>query len=163
MEMVMKVADVARHFRETKLSTLKSPQDFFDHRQLSRPKDMDEATSRITYNTRHFSGNYLLVIAVLSVYALLTNPLLLIAIGFLAGGFAAINKFAPEPMQVGNHIITQKSLYTALFVIGIPLLWFASPVSVFFWLVGSSSILILGHASLMEPGIESEYAGVEGV
>ena len=42
-------------------------------------------------------------------------------------------------------------------------MWFASPVSTFFWLVGSSSILILGHASLMEPGVESEYAGVEGV
>ena len=89
---------------------------------------------------------------------------------------------ASEPLQVGNQVITQKSLYTALFVIGtttiptpavhlgraaddlqgIPLLWFASPVSTFFWLVGSSSILILGHACLIEPGVESEYGGVEG-
>lgn len=136
----------------------------------------------MTYNTRHYSGNYLIVIAVLAVYALyvlfshllliistpnniysITNPLLLIALAFLAGGFAAINKFAPEPMQVGDHIITQKSLYTALFVIGFPLLWIASPVSTFFWLVGSSAILILGHAVLMEPGVESEYAGIEQV
>jgi hypothetical protein len=43
------------------------------------------------------------------------------------------------------------------------LLWLASPVSTFFWLVGSSAILILGHACLMEPGVESEYTGVEGV
>jgi hypothetical protein len=43
----------------------------------------------------------------------LTNPLLLIALGLLIGGFAAINKFAPEPMQVGEHVVTQKSLYTA--------------------------------------------------
>lgn len=137
----------------------------------------------MTYNTRHYSGNYLIVIAVLAVYALyvlfsyllllvvstpnnvysITNPLLLIALAFLAGGFAAINKFAPEPMQVGDHIITQKSLYTALFLIGFPLLWIASPVSTFFWLVGSSAILILGHAVLMEPGVESEYAGIEQV
>ncbi|KAK8853386.1 hypothetical protein IAR55_004090 [Kwoniella newhampshirensis] len=163
MEYVSKAGDIVKHFRETKLSTLKPPQEFFDHRQLSRPKDLNEATSRITYNTRNFSGNYLLVIGVLAIYALLTNPLLLIALGFLAGGFAAINKFAPDPVQVGNQVITQKSLYTALFVIGIPLLWVASPVSTFFWLVGSSAILILGHASLMEPGIESEYQGVEGV
>ncbi|WVQ94882.1 hypothetical protein IAU59_001966 [Kwoniella sp. CBS 9459] len=163
MEQLSKVSDFARNFRETRLSTLKSPQEFFDHRQLSRPADMNEATTRITYNTRQFSGNYLLVIGVLALYALLTNPLLLIALGFLAGGFAAINKFAPEPVQVGNQVVTQKSLYTALFVIGIPLLWFASPVSTFFWLVGSSAILILGHAVLMEPGVESEYQGVEGV
>lgn len=66
-------------------------------------------------------------------------------------------------MQVGNHVITQKSLYIALFVIGLPLLYFGSPVMTFFWLVGSSAILIIGHACLMEPGVESEYGGVEGV
>lgn len=98
--------------------------------------------------------------------------------GFLVGGFAAINKFgpplsplsarahthtwaAPEPMQVGEHVVTQKSLYTGLFVIGIPLLWLSSPLSTIFWIVGASGILIVGHASLMEPGIESEYAQVQ--
>ena len=64
-------------------------------------------------------------------------------------------------MQVGEHVITQKSLYTGLFVIGIPLLWFSSPLSTIFWIVGASGILIVGHASLMEPGIESEYAAVQ--
>jgi len=152
-----------RQFRETRLSTLKPPQEFFDHRQISRPKDFNEATSRITYNSRHFSGNYLLVVAILAVYAVLTNYWLLIALAFLAGGFALINRFAPEPVEIGGRTITQKHLYTGLFVIGIPLLWFASPVSTFFWLVGSSAILIIAHACLMEPGVESEYAGVEGV
>jgi PRA1 family protein 1 len=64
-------------------------------------------------------------------------------------------------MQVGEHVVTQKSLYTGLFVIGIPLLWLAGPFSAIFWLVGASSVLILSHASLMEPGIESEYASVQ--
>lgn len=63
-------------------------------------------------------------------------------------------------MQVGEHVVTQKSLYTGLFVIGIPLLWFSSPLSTIFWIVGASGLLIVGHASLMEPGIESEYAQV---
>jgi hypothetical protein len=48
----------------------------------------------------------------------ITNPTLLIAIAFLAGGFAAINKFAPEPVQFGDRTITQKHLYIGLFVIG---------------------------------------------
>lgn len=68
---------------------------------------------------------------------------------------------APDPIQVGENTVTQKSLYTGLFVIGIPLLWFASPFSTVFWLIGASSVLILGHATLMEPGIESEYAQVQ--
>ena len=63
-------------------------------------------------------------------------------------------------MQVGDQLITQTTLYTALFVIGIPLLWWSSPLGTFFWLVGASGVLILGHACIMEPGIESEYATV---
>lgn len=66
-------------------------------------------------------------------------------------------------MQVGDHVVTQKSLYTGLFVIGIPLLWWSSPIMTFFWLVGASAVLILGHASVIEPGIESEYANVQDV
>lgn len=62
---------------------------------------------------------------------------------------------------MGDHIVTQKSLYTGLFVIGLPLLWFSSPVGTFFWLVGASGVLILTHASMIEPGVESEYATVQ--
>ncbi len=42
----------------------------FDHRQLSRPRDMNEATQRVTYNARNFSGNYLLIVVILAVWAL---------------------------------------------------------------------------------------------
>ena len=73
---------------------------------------------------------------------------------------AHVSQTGPDPLQVGEHVVTQKSLYTILFVVGIPLLWFASPLSTIFWIVGASALLILGHASLMEPGIESEYAQV---
>ena len=67
-------------------------------------------------------------------------------------------------MQVGEHVVTQKSLYIILFVIGLPLLWWSSPLGTFFWLIGSSAFLILFHAALLEPGVESEYASVqEGV
>lgn len=81
------------------------------------------------------------------------------------GGAGAIadSDVGSDPVEVGNAVITQKTLYIALFVIGLPILFFASPIGVFFWLVGSSSILIIGHAVLMEPGLESEYSGVESV
>ena len=68
---------------------------------------------------------------------------------------------APDTIQVGEHVITQKSLYTGLFVISIPMLWISSPFSIFIWLVSASAVLILGHATVMEPGIESEYAQVQ--
>jgi len=161
MDMVLRATDTLKSFRETKLSSLRPVSEFFDHHRISRPADLNQATSRISYNTRYFSGNYGLIAAGLGVYALITNPLLLLSLGFLVGGFAAINRFAPEPMQFGDHVVTQKSLYIGLFVIGLPLLWWSSPLGTFFWLVGASSFVILFHAALLEPGIESEYANVE--
>ncbi|KAH9954143.1 prenylated rab acceptor PRA1 [Russula dissimulans] len=161
MEVAMRAIDTIKSIRETRLSALRSPSEFFDPNRISRPADLNQAVSRISYNTRYFSGNYGLIIAVLAVYALITNPLLLLSLGFLIGGFSAINKWAPEPMQVGDHVVTQKSLYTGLFVIGIPLLWWSSPLGTFFWLVGASGVLIFAHASFIEPGVESEYATVQ--
>ena len=70
-----------------------------------------------------------------------------------------LTRFALSP--VGEHVVTQKSLYTVLFVIGIPLLWWAGPFSTLFWLIGASLVLILSHAALIEPGVESEYAAME--
>ncbi|KIK91351.1 hypothetical protein PAXRUDRAFT_830912 [Paxillus rubicundulus Ve08.2h10] len=161
MEALMRVTDTLKSFRETRLSALRSPTEFFDFHRISRPADTSQAVSRITYNTRYFSGNYTLIVLVLAIYAILTSPLLLFSIVFLVAGFAAINRFAPDPLQVGDHVVTQKSLYTGLFVVGLPLLWLSSPIMTFFWLVGASSCLILGHACLIEPGVESEYANIQ--
>jgi len=156
----MRVGEVLKELKETKFSGLRNPAEFFDIQRISRPADLNQATSRITYNTRYFSGNYGLIVAMLAVYALLTNWLLIIAVAFLVFGFAAINKYAPEATQVGEHTITQKHLYTGLFVVGLPLLYVSSPISTFFWLVGASGVLILGHACLLEPGVESEYSAI---
>lgn len=68
----------------------------------------------------------------------------------------------PYLTSVPSRRVPRRTQYTAN-PPGLPLLYLGSPVSTFFWLVGSSAILILGHACLMEPGVESEYAGIEGV
>ncbi|KAJ7497475.1 prenylated rab acceptor PRA1 [Mycena latifolia] len=162
MEALMRVTDSVRSFREARLSALRSPAEFFDVQRISRPADMNTATSRISYNTRYFSGNYGLIVLILGVYALISNQWLFFALVFLVGGFALINRFAPEPTQVGDYVVTQKSLYITLFCIGIPLLIFSGPLGTLFWLVGASGIIIIAHACMIEPGVESEYASVEG-
>lgn len=158
MEAVLRVTDALKSFRETRLSTLRTPAEFFDIHRISRPADFNTAVSRLTYNTRYFSGNYTLIVAALAVYSIIASPLLLISLVFLFGGFAAINRFE----EVYGQFVTQKTLYTGLFVIGIPLLWFSSPFMTLFWLIGASACLILTHACLIEPGVESEYANIEG-
>ncbi|KAG1799702.1 prenylated rab acceptor PRA1 [Suillus plorans] len=158
MEAVLRVTDALKSFRETRLSTLRTPAEFFDIHRISRPADFNTAVSRLTYNTRYFSGNYTLIVAALAVYSIIASPLLLLSLVFLFGGFAAINRFE----EVYGQFVTQKTLYTGLFVIGIPLLWFSSPFMTLFWLIGASACLILTHACLIEPGVESEYANIEG-
>ncbi|KAG2150936.1 prenylated rab acceptor PRA1 [Suillus clintonianus] len=158
MEAVIRITDAVKSFRETRLSTLRTPAEFFDIHRISRPADFNQAVSRLTYNTRYFSGNYTLIIAALAVYSIIASPLLLLSLIFLFGGFAVINRFE----EVYGQVVTQKTLYTGLFVIGIPLLWFSSPFMTLFWLIGASACLILTHACLIEPGVESEYANIEG-
>lgn len=132
---------------------------------------MAEYMKRASYNIRYFSANYAIVVALLGVYSLLTNPLLLVALGFLIGGFLGISRFGMssllsdiespadavviEPIEFAGKTITPQNLYMGLFVIGIPLLWFAAPISTFFWLVGSSGCVVGAHAGLLEPGVES--------
>ncbi|TFY58138.1 hypothetical protein EVG20_g8270 [Dentipellis fragilis] len=250
MDIAFRAIDTLKSFRETRLSALRPPNEFFDHNRVSRPADFNQAVSvrlsvmhRWNWNspaharlhsispahiiqhplflrqlwsncrrarrlrpvsahpvpapaqTAHAYRISHIVYVRRSRYRApsITSPLLLLSLGFLIGGFAAINKWgassrarfvppcarhtdfalspaplfffpahpAPEPMQVGDHVVTQKSLYTGLFVIGLPLLWWSSPLGTFFWLVGASGVLIMAHASLIEPGIESEYAGVQ--
>lgn len=157
----MRVTDAIKSIKETRLSGLRPPQEFFDVTRISRPADMNQATSRISYNTRYFSGNYLLIIALLAVYAMLTNTMLLFSIIFLVGGFTLINRFAPEATQVGSHTVTQKHLYMGLFIIGIPTFFLAGPIGTLFWLIGASGVLIIAHACILEPGVESDYANIQ--
>jgi len=161
MEQISRLTDAVKSIRETRFNNLRCPQEFFSLNQISRPRDMNQTLSRITYNTRYFSGNYGIIVAMLTVYAILTKASAILAIAWFVVGLYAINRFGPEPMQVGEHVISQTSLYVGLFVIGIPLLWWSSPLGTIFWIVGASSVLILCHACLMEPGLESEYGAVE--
>lgn len=62
---------------------------------------------------------------------------------------------------MGEHTITQKHLYAGLFVIGIPMFLWAGPFGTFFSVAFCSALAILVHASLLEPGVESDYAAVQ--
>jgi len=70
MDALLRITEAAKSIRETRLSNLRPVSEFFDFHRISKPADFNQATSRISYNTRQFSGNYLLLIAMLAVYAL---------------------------------------------------------------------------------------------
>ncbi|KAJ3521628.1 hypothetical protein NM688_g8992 [Phlebia brevispora] len=161
MEMAMRVADTLKSFRETRLSALRPLNEFFDIHRLSRPADMNQATSRITYNARYFSGNYGVIVASLAVYALLTNPILLIAMGFLVGASQQSTNSGPTRCRSASMSSHKSPCTPSSSSSASPYSGLSSPLTTIFWVVGASGLLIVGHASLMEPGIESEYAQVQ--
>ncbi|KAM0789492.1 hypothetical protein ACM66B_000312 [Microbotryomycetes sp. NB124-2] len=161
--LMQRLPEAIQTFKQERLASLRPPQEFFDMQRVSRPADFNAATQRVNYNVKYYSGNYIFLILLLAVYSLLTNPLLLIAIGFLAGGFVAITKYITEDVQFGSTVVTQRNMYTGLLILGLPMLWFAAPIATLMWLIGSSAVLIIGHAALIEPGVESEYGSVQTV
>jgi hypothetical protein len=74
-------------------------------------------------------------------------------------GLNFIRKLPPDqPLVFGQYVLTQKQLYSGLIIISIPLLWISSLGSTIFWIVGASATMILGHAALLEPGVDSGFA-----
>lgn len=129
---------------------------------MSKPNGWIDAQSRIQFNLGYFSTNYALIFAMLSIYGLLTNTLLLFVVIFFLGGLFGIGALKGQDISTPFGTITNANLYTGLFIISVPLLLFASPISTLLWLIGASGVTILGHAAIMDKPIESEF-GAEQV
>lgn len=113
----------------------------------------------MNYNLGHFSSNYVVVFAMLSIYSLLTNMLLLFVIFLLVGGLWGLGKLEGRDLDIGVIRATSSQLYTALLIICVPLGIYASPISTALWLIGASGVCILGHASFMDKPIDEAFSG----
>lgn len=141
----------------TTISKIRPPQEFFDYRRLSKPTNFGEVQSRVGYNLGYFQANYVAVVALLSVYALVTNLLLLFVILFVAGGVYGISKLGGSDLVLPVGRFNTSQLYTGLLVVAVPLGFLASPISTMMWLIGSSAVTVLSHASFMEKPIETVF------
>lgn len=66
-----------------------------------------------------------------------------------------------DPMLIslaGPVKATSSQLYTTLFGTAVVLGIFASPFATILWLIGASSVTILGHASFMDKPIENAFS-----
>jgi hypothetical protein len=142
-----------------RFANLKPISEFLDLKRLSKPASFGEVQSRVNYNLGHFSSNYFVVFAMLSIYSLLTSPLLLFVIVLVVGGMWGIGKLEGRDLDIGVLRATSSQLYTALLIIAVPLGFIASPLYILFWLVGASGITILGHASFMDKPIDEAFSG----
>ncbi|OLN97059.1 Prenylated Rab acceptor 1 [Colletotrichum chlorophyti] len=142
-----------------RFANLKPVGEFFDMKRLSKPANFGEVQSRWNYNLSYFSSNYSVVFLMLSVYALLTNWVLLFDIIFVIAGMFLIGKLDGRDLEIGTFKATTSQLWTGLLVIAVPLGLYASPFATLLWLVGASGVVILGHAAFMDKPIDEAFSG----
>ncbi|CAI4763520.1 CFF_collapsed_G0047730.mRNA.1.CDS.1 [Saccharomyces cerevisiae] len=142
---------------QSKLATLRTPQEFFNFKKISKPQNFGEVQSRVAYNLKYFSSNYGLIIGCLSIYTLLTNLLLLFVIVLVVAGIVGINKLKGEELVTPFGSFKTNQLYTGLICVAVPIGFLASPISTLLWLIGASAVSVFGHASLMEKPIETVF------
>lgn len=142
-----------------RFSNLRPVSEFLDFKRVSKPANFAEMQSRVNYNLSHFSSNYAVVFSMLSIYALLTNWVLLFDIVLVVVGMFLIGRLEGRDLEIGNFRASSSQLYTGLLIVAVPLGLIASPFSTLLWLIGASGVAILGHASFMDKPIDEAFSG----
>src|ERR1700716_734925 len=142
----------------SRFANLKPISEFLDVKRLSKPANFGEVQSRVNYNLSYFSSNYAAVFVMLSIYSLLTNPVLLFVIILTAGGMYGIGKLEGRDLDIGVFRATSSQLYTCLLIVAVPLGIYASPLQTALWLIGATGVSVLGHAAFMDKPIENAFS-----
>lgn len=142
----------------TRFSNLKPIGEFFDIKRLSKPANFGEIQSRVNYNLGYFQSNYFALAVMLAIYSLLTNLRLLFDMIFMGVGLFFIRRLEGRDLHLGFTTLTSSQMYTILFVIGIPVFIWASPIATALWLVGAIGVTVLGHASFMDKPIDTAFS-----
>ncbi|KAK9468664.1 prenylated rab acceptor PRA1 [Lipomyces arxii] len=142
----------------SRMGSIRPVGEFFDVKRVSKPKNMGDVQRRVTYNLAYFSANYVIVFAILFIYSLLTNLLLLFVLIFVAASLYGINYLKGGDLNLGFTRLTTSQLYVGLLIVALPLGIIASPFSTILWLLGAACVSILGHASLLDKPIETSFS-----
>lgn len=143
----------------SRFSNIKPVSEFFDFKRLSKPANFGEVQGRVNYNLSYFASNYLAMAVMLGIYSLLTNLTLLFDMIFVGCGLFVIKKLEGRDLELGFTRLTTSQMYTGIFLIGIPVFIWASPLATLLWLVGANGVAILGHASFMDKPIDQAFSG----
>ncbi|KAJ5947024.1 prenylated rab acceptor 1 [Penicillium verhagenii] len=142
----------------TRFANLRPVSEFFDVKRLSKPANFGEIQSRVNYNLSYFSSNYAVVFVMLSIYSLLTNPVLLFVIILVTCSLYGIGKLDGRDLDLGFRRFNTSQLYTALLCVAVPLGLWASPFSTVLWLIGATGVTVFGHAAFLDKPIENAFS-----
>ncbi|KAI9032219.1 PRA1 family protein-domain-containing protein [Hyaloraphidium curvatum] len=149
-----------KKYSNDSLAKLRAWRDFFDRTRFSKPANLQQVSTRVNFNLQYFQSNYLLIILGLLIYTLITNLFLTLTLVILLVSIFNISRMTPNthtPIFGTRLVLTQQQAYVILGVCVIPLLWISSAGSAIFWIIGGGSFIILSHAALLEPTVESGF------
>eukprot|EP00002_Diphylleia_rotans_P032054 TRINITY_DN66_c0_g5_i1.p1 TRINITY_DN66_c0_g5~~TRINITY_DN66_c0_g5_i1.p1 ORF type:complete len:163 (-),score=31.48 TRINITY_DN66_c0_g5_i1:377-865(-) len=133
---------------------------FFDRSHVRLPKSVAEWKDTAHKNLIYFRMNYAALCAAVFCVNVLFRPSFFVGLCIIA--FAWYMLFTTtNPLQVGNHTLSQNEKLGAFAFVSSVVLWFFSVGVALFWIVGISSFLVLAHTSVYEP--VQEVGGFEKV
>ena len=141
-----------RLYKDDKLRTLRPWSEFVDRSQFSVPSKL-EAFARISRNYSHFHSNYVVVVAILSTYILITNSTFMIAMLMCAAAYYwfKLKADAKEPITLLGREYSPTQAYAGLVVATLLLFYLTNGSSTVFWLVFWGLIIVAGHAAMRKP------------
>ncbi|KAF9886208.1 hypothetical protein FE257_011931 [Aspergillus nanangensis] len=142
----------------SRFANLRPVSEFFDFKRISKPANFGEVQSRVNYNLSYFSSNYVVVFVMLSIYSLLTNPILLFVIILVTVSLYGIGKLEGRDLELGVARFNTSQLYTGLLIIAVPLGLYGSPITTALWLIGATGVTVFGHAAFMDKPIENAFS-----
>ncbi|VEU21008.1 DEKNAAC102022 [Brettanomyces naardenensis] len=127
---------------------------------MSKPSGVFDIQRRVTYNLSYFASNYILIVAIVSLYLIVTNFPLLIVIVFDVASIYGIQKVFgnADELDLKYFTVHKNVLYTIIFIVNLPVLFISSPITTLMWLVLVSASIVLVHASLMDKPVEASYS-----
>jgi hypothetical protein len=143
---------VARHYKDQKLATLRPWREFADRDELSIPGRL-EALSRISENVQYFNSNYAVVVSAISIYILITNVWFMVGMAVCAAAYywVKLKAAAKEPIRIGSTELSTTQANFGLLLLSLFTFYVTNGSSTVFWLVTCAAIVVIGHASCRKP------------
>jgi len=140
----------AKQWSTEKLGAIRPWRTFFNYSGLRRPKSFEEARVRATRNLAYYQSNYMLIFFLLTLYLILTNMMLLISMVIVAVVYYYAFLRGETQYRIFGVTVNRGQAYGMFILLVVVLMYFSSVGSSLGWLVILSSVLIFGHAALLE-------------
>jgi sensor histidine kinase YesM len=125
--------------------------------QLPNVSNPSLLLQRLQSNLMHWSGNYLVVSAIIFGYGLFAAPLMIVAIGFAFLAYSYFMVINSTPMRVAGTELNTKQKIGGVVAITAFLFFITSGFTIL-WVAGISSFLVLLHAAFRQPSVSNKVS-----